>query len=80
MPCWDLLHHWRGLVIGDKLERVIARERPSDLREEPPVSANFAARWSNLPQDRSSRISRLLLRDPAFMVAFVGANPEVRFD
>jgi len=33
---WDLLHHCRGLVIGDKLERRNRLgERPSDLRENP---------------------------------------------
>jgi len=79
-----LLHHCAALVIGDKLERRnSARERPSDLRENP-GERNFArpggaSCFSKIEAPELS--AALLLRGPCFpLVAFAGANPEVRFD
>jgi phosphorylase kinase alpha/beta subunit len=78
---WDLLHHCRGLVIGDKLERRNRLESEPLLSEKTRGERNFAALVEHLlikieaPEYRQLCTETLLS-----LVAFVGANPQVRFD
>ncbi|MEB3199215.1 MAG: glycoside hydrolase family 15 protein [Synechococcaceae cyanobacterium] len=78
---WDLLHHCRGLVIGDKLERRNRLVSKPLLRESTPGERNFAARVDHLlgkieaPEYRQLCTETLLT-----LIAFVAANPHVHFD
>ena len=78
---WDLLHHCRGLVIGDKLERRNRLESEPLLSEKTRGERNFASLVEHLlikieaPEYRQLCTETLLS-----LVAFVGANPQVRFD
>ncbi|MFN9932288.1 MAG: phosphorylase kinase, partial [Cyanobacteriota bacterium] len=78
---WDLLHHCRGIVIGDKLERRNRLESAPLLSEKTPGERNFASLVEHLlgkieaPEYRQLCTETLLT-----LMAFVAANPEVRFD
>ena len=78
---WDLLHHCRGLVIGDKLERRNRLESAPLLREKTPGEKNFAILVEHLlskieaPEYRQLCIETLLT-----LMAFMAANPQVQFD
>jgi phosphorylase kinase alpha/beta subunit len=77
---WDLLHHCRGLVIGDKLER---RNRLAStlVRQSTAGERKFAARVEHLlgkieaPEYRQLCTETLLT-----LIAFVTANPHVQID
>jgi phosphorylase kinase alpha/beta subunit len=77
---WHLLHHCRGLVIGDKLERRNRLESEL-LSEKTPGERNFASRVEQLlgkieaPEYRQLCTEALLT-----LIAFVGENPQVKFD
>ena len=78
---WDLLHHCRGIVIGDKLERRNRLASTPLLSEKTPGERNFAAHVEQLlgrieaPEYRQLCTEALLT-----LMAFVAANPEVHFD
>jgi phosphorylase kinase alpha/beta subunit len=78
---WDLLHHCRGITIGDKLERRNRLESAPLLSEKTPGERNFASLVEHLlskieaPEYRYLCIETLLT-----LIAFVAANPEVQFD
>ena len=87
---WDLLHHCRGIVIGDKLERrnrlesapLLNRlESAPLLNDLTPGERNFAALVEQLlgkieaPEYRQLCTEALLT-----LIAFVAANPRVRFE
>jgi phosphorylase kinase alpha/beta subunit len=78
---WDLLHHCRGIVIGDKLERRNRLESAPLLSEKTPGEKNFAALVEHLlgkidaPEYRQLCTETLLT-----LMAFAASNPEVRFD
>ncbi|MEB3166026.1 MAG: glycoside hydrolase family 15 protein [Cyanobacteriota bacterium] len=78
---WDLLHHCRGIVIGDKLERRNRLASAPLLSEKTPGERNFASLVEHLlgkidaPEYRQLCTESLLT-----LMAFVAANPEVRFD
>jgi phosphorylase kinase alpha/beta subunit len=78
---WDLLHHCRGIVIGDKLERRNRLESAPLLSEKTPGERNFAALVEQLlgkieaPEYRQLCTETLLT-----LIAFVTANPQVQFD
>ena len=78
---WDLLHHCRGIVIGDKLERRNRLESAPLLSEKTPGERNFASLIEQLlgkieaPEYRQLCTETLLT-----LIAFVTANPEVQFD
>ncbi len=78
---WDLLHHCRGIVIGDKLERRNRLESGPLLNDLTPGERNFAARVEQLlgkieaPEYRQLCTEALLT-----LIAFVAANPQVRFE
>ncbi|MEB3321639.1 MAG: glycoside hydrolase family 15 protein, partial [Synechococcaceae cyanobacterium] len=78
---WDLLHHCRGIVIGDKLERRNRLESAPLLSEKTPGEKNFAALVEHLlgkieaPEYRQLCTETLLT-----LMAFVASNPAVQFD
>jgi phosphorylase kinase alpha/beta subunit len=78
---WDLLHHCRGIVIGDKLERRNRLESAPLLSEKTPGERNFASLVEQLlgkieaPEYRQLCTETLLT-----LIAFVTANPRVQFD
>ena len=78
---WDLLHHCRGIVIGDKLERRNRLESGPLLSEKTPGERNFAALVEQLlgkieaPEYRQLCTETLLT-----LIEFVTANPQVQFD
>ncbi|CAK6686510.1 glycoside hydrolase family 15 protein [Synechococcus sp. BA-124 BA4] len=78
---WDLLHHCRGLVIGDKLERRNRLESEPLLSEKTPGERNFAALVDHLLSKIEAPEYRQLCTETLLsLVVFVGANPQVRFD
>ena len=78
---WDLLHHCEGILIGDKLERRNRLASGPLLSEKTPGERNFASLVEQLlgrieaPEYRQLCTEALLT-----LIAFVGANPQVRFD
>jgi len=78
---WDLLHHCRGLVIGDKLDRRNRLESGPLLSEKTPGERNFASLVEHLlSKINASEYRQLCTETLLTLVAFVGANPEVRFN
>ncbi|MEB3193830.1 MAG: glycoside hydrolase family 15 protein [Cyanobacteriota bacterium] len=78
---WELLRHCEGIVIGDKLERRNRLESAPLLNDLTPGERNFAALVEQLlgkieaPEYRQLCTEALLT-----LMAFVAANPQVRFD
>jgi phosphorylase kinase alpha/beta subunit len=78
---WDLLHHCRGLVIGDKLERRNRLESAPLISEKTPGERNFASLVDHLLSKIEAPEYRQLCSETLLsLVAFVGANPAVRVD
>jgi len=78
---WDLLHHCRGLVIGDKLERRNRLESAPLLSEKTPGERNFASLVEHLlSKIEAPEYRRLCIETLVTLIAFVDANPQVRFD
>jgi phosphorylase kinase alpha/beta subunit len=78
---WDLLHHCRGLVIGDKLERRNRLESAPLLREKTPGEKNFAILVEHLlSKIEAPEYRRLCIETLLTLMAFVAANPQVQFD
>jgi phosphorylase kinase alpha/beta subunit len=77
---WELLHHCRGLVIGDKLERR-NRLESALLKEKTPGERNFATHVEHLlSKIEAPEYRRLCIETLVTLIAFVDANPQVRFD
>jgi phosphorylase kinase alpha/beta subunit len=77
---WELLHHCRGLVIGDKLERR-NRLESALLKEKTPGERNFATHVEHLlSKIEAPEYRRLCIETLITLIAFVDANPQVRFD
>ena len=77
---WELLHHCRGLVIGDKLERR-NRLESALLKEKTPGERNFASHVEHLlSKIDAAEYRRLCVETLVTLIAFVDANPNVRFD
>jgi phosphorylase kinase alpha/beta subunit len=78
---WDLLHHCRGIVIGDKLERRNRLESAPLLSEKTPGERNFAALVDQLlSKIEAPEYRQLCCETLLTLIAFVGANPQVQFD
>jgi len=78
---WSLLHHCRGLVIGDKLERRNRLESAPLLKEKTPGERNFAVHVEHLlSKIEAPEYRRLCIETLVTLIAFVDANPEVRVD
>jgi phosphorylase kinase alpha/beta subunit len=78
---WDLLHHCRGLVIGDKLERRNRLESAPLLSEKTPGERNFASLVEHLLAKIDAAEYRQLCTETLLtLMAFVAANPQVQFE
>jgi phosphorylase kinase alpha/beta subunit len=78
---WDLLHHCQGLVIGDKLERRNRLISAAVLSEMTPGERNFAAVVEHLLSKIDAPEYRQLCSETLLtLIAFVAANPRVRFE
>ncbi|MDM7958696.1 MAG: glycoside hydrolase family 15 protein [Synechococcus sp. WH 8007] len=78
---WSLLHHCRGLVIGDKLERRNRLESAPLLKEKTPGERNFAVHVEHLlSKIEAPEYRRLCIETLVTLIAFVDANPEVSVD
>jgi phosphorylase kinase alpha/beta subunit len=78
---WDLLHHCRGVVIGDKLERRNRLESAPLVSEKTPGERNFASLVEQLLGKIEAPEYRQLCSECLLtLMAFVAANPQVQFD
>ncbi len=78
---WDLLHHCRGIVIGDKLERRNRLESAPLLSEKTPGERNFASLVEQLlGKIEAAEYRQLCTETLLTLIAFVDANPQVQFD
>ncbi|WP_225867326.1 glycoside hydrolase family 15 protein [Cyanobium sp. NIES-981] len=78
---WELLHHCRGIVIGDKLERRNRLASSPLLSEKTPGEKNFAALVEHLLSKIEAPEYRQLCTETLItLMAFVDANPQVRFE
>ncbi len=78
---WDLLHHCKGVVIGDKLERINRLESHPLILEMTPGETNFALRIEHLlnkiqaPEYRQMSIEALME-----LAAIARGNPDLQVD
>jgi phosphorylase kinase alpha/beta subunit len=78
---WELLHHCRGIVIGDKLEKRNRLASEPLLSEKTPGERNFASLVEHLLSKIEAPEYRQLCTETLItLMAFVEANPQVRFD
>ncbi|MFZ9216822.1 MAG: glycoside hydrolase family 15 protein [Vulcanococcus sp.] len=78
---WALLHHCRGLVIGDKLERRNRLESAPLLNEKTPGERNFAMHVEHLlSKIEAPEYRRLCIETLVTLIAFVDANPDVHLE
>ena len=78
---WDLLHHCRGIVIGDKLDKRNRLDSGPLLSEKTPGERNFAALVDHLLSKIEAPDYRQLCTETLLtLITFMGANPEVMFD
>ena len=77
---WSLLHHCRGLVIGDKLER---RNRLTSalVLEKTPGERNFAIQVEHLlSRIEAAEYRQLCTESLLSLMAFTTTNPDMRFE
>ncbi len=78
---WGLLHHCKGIVIGDKLEKRNRLDSAPLLSEKTPGERNFAALVDHLLSKIEAPDYRQLCTETLVtLIAFVGTNPDVVFD
>jgi phosphorylase kinase alpha/beta subunit len=78
---WELLHHCRGIVIGDKLDKRNRLESKPLLREKTPGERNFASQVDHLLSRIEAPDYRQLCSETLLtLIAFVAANPQVYLD
>jgi phosphorylase kinase alpha/beta subunit len=78
---WELLHHCQGIVIGDKLEKRNRLESAPLLSEKTAGERNFASLVEHLLSKIEAPEYRQLCTETLItLMAFVEANPQVRFD
>jgi phosphorylase kinase alpha/beta subunit len=78
---WELLHHCRGLVIGDKLEKRNRLESAPLLSEKTAGERNFASLVEHLLSKIEAPEYRQLCTETLItLMAFVETNPKMRFD
>ena len=76
---WELLHHCRGIVIGDKLEKRNRLESAPLLNEKTAGERNFAALVDQLLSKIEAPDYRQLCTETlTTLMAFVEANPQVQ--
>ncbi|MBM5804194.1 MAG: phosphorylase kinase [Cyanobacteria bacterium K_DeepCast_35m_m2_155] len=78
---WALLHHCRGIVIGDKLDKRNRLDSKPLLREKTPGERNFASQVDHLLSKIEAPEYRQLCSETLLtLIAFVEANPQVYLD
>lgn len=78
---WELLHHCRGIVIGDKLDKRNRLESKPLLREKTPGEHNFASQVDHLlSKIEAPEYRQLCCETLLTLIAFVAANPKVVID
>jgi phosphorylase kinase alpha/beta subunit len=78
---WELLHHCRGIVIGDKLDKRNRLESKPLLREKTPGEHNFASQVDHLlSKIEAPEYRQLCCETLLTLIAFVAANPQVYLD
>ncbi|MEO1002278.1 MAG: glycoside hydrolase family 15 protein [Cyanobacteria bacterium J06638_7] len=78
---WELLHHCRGIVIGDKLEKRNRLASEPLLSEKTPGERNFASLVEHLLSKIEAPEYRQLCTETLItLMAFVEANPQLRFE
>ncbi|MFQ6539365.1 MULTISPECIES: glycoside hydrolase family 15 protein [Aphanothece] len=78
---WELLHHCRGIVIGDKLEKRNRLASGPLLSEKTPGERNFASLIEHLLSKIEAPEYRQLCTETLItLMAFAGANPQVSFE
>ena len=78
---WELLHHCRGIVIGDKLDKRNRLASKPLLSEKTPGERNFASQVDHLlSKIEASEYRQLCSETLLTLMAFVAANPQVYLD
>ena len=78
---WELLHHCRGIVIGDKLDKRNRLESKPLLREKTPGEHNFASQVDHLlSKIEAPEYRQLCCETLLTLIAFLAANPQVYLD
>ncbi|MEB3354395.1 MAG: glycoside hydrolase family 15 protein [Cyanobacteriota bacterium] len=78
---WEMLHHCRGIVIGDKLEKRNRLESGPLLSEKTAGERNFAALVDHLlGKIEASEYRQLCTETLITLIAFMEANPQIRFE
>ena len=78
---WELLHHCRGIVIGDKLDKRNRLASKPLLREKTPGERNFASQVDHLlSKIEAPEYRQLCCETLLTLIAFVAANPKVYLD
>jgi phosphorylase kinase alpha/beta subunit len=78
---WELLHHCRGIVIGDKLDKRNRLASKPLLSEKTPGERNFASQVDHLlSKIEAPEYRQLCCETLLTLIAFVAANPKVYLD
>ncbi|MEL6398540.1 MAG: glycoside hydrolase family 15 protein [Cyanobacteria bacterium J06607_6] len=78
---WELLHHCRGVIIGDKLDRRNRIDSESVLSEMTPGEANFARRLDHLlTKIHAPEYRHLTVEALRELAAIFQGNPDLQFD
>ena len=78
---WELLHHCKGVIIGDKLDRRNRIDSESVLSEMTPGEANFARRLDHLlTKIHAPEYRHLTVEALRELAAIFQGNPDLQFD
>jgi len=78
---WELLHHCRGVIIGDKLDRRNRIDSESIISEMTPGEANFARRLDHLlTKIHAPEYRHLTVEALRELAAIFQGNPDLQFD
>ncbi|NEQ45576.1 MAG: glycosyl hydrolase family 15 [Leptolyngbya sp. SIOISBB] len=81
LKVWDLLHHCRGVIIGDKLDRRNRIDSESVLSEMTPGEANFARRLDHLlTKIHAPEYRHLTIEALRELAAIFQGNPDLQLD
>jgi len=81
LKMWELLHHCRGVIIGDKLDRRNRIDSESIISEMTPGEANFARRLDHLlTKIHAPEYRHLTVEALRELAAIFQGNPDLQFD
>lgn len=81
LEMWELLHHCRGVIIGDKLDRRNRIDSESVISEMTPGEANFARRLDHLlTKIHAPEYRHLTIEALRELAAIFKGNPDLQFD